>query len=119
MGGAVQAIEAGFYQDEIAEAAYRISKGIEDSTRPIIGVNKFATDTDDEIEIQHIEEHAVRRQLDRLEALRENRDDDAVTKALRDVEDAARGSDNLLYPMKEALRLCATLGEVSHTRRAV
>jgi methylmalonyl-CoA mutase N-terminal domain/subunit len=119
MGGAVQAIEAGFYQDEIAEAAYRIAKGIEGGTRTVVGVNKFETSADDEVEIQHIEEQAVRRQLDRLEELRANRDDAAVTKALQAVEGAARGTDNLLPSMKEALRLGATLGEVSNTLRSV
>jgi methylmalonyl-CoA mutase, N-terminal domain len=119
MGGAVQAIEQGFYQDEIAEAAYRIARGIEDGTRTIVGVNKFETADDDEVEIQHIEEQAVKRQLDRLAELRRTRDDDAVQKALNDVEDAARGTDNLLYPMKEALRARATLGEVSNTLRSI
>src|SRR5437899_5538617 len=52
MGGAVQAIEAGVYQDEIAEAAYRIAQGIEAGTRVIVGVNKFASERDDEVEIQ-------------------------------------------------------------------
>jgi methylmalonyl-CoA mutase, N-terminal domain len=119
MSGAVQAIEAGFYQDEIAEAAYRIAKGIEQGTRTVVGVNKFSTEQDDEVEIQAIEEHAVRRQLERLKELKQNRDNDGVTKRLKDVEDAARGTDNLLYPMKEALRARATLGEVSDTLRSV
>jgi methylmalonyl-CoA mutase N-terminal domain/subunit len=119
MGGAVQAIEAGFYQDEIAEAAYKISRGIEDGTRTVVGVNKFAGQQDDEVEIQHIEEQAVKRQLDRLNELRSNRESDAVTNALKAVEDAAQGTDNLLPPMKEALRLRATLGEVSNTLRTV
>jgi methylmalonyl-CoA mutase N-terminal domain/subunit len=119
MGGAVQAIEQGFYQDEIAEAAYRIAQGIEDGSRTIVGVNKFETRDDDEVEIQRIEEQAVKRQLDRLRDLKANRDNDAVAKALRDVEDAARGTDNLLHPMKEALRRRATLGEVSNTLRSV
>jgi methylmalonyl-CoA mutase N-terminal domain/subunit len=82
-------------------------------------VNKFAGQQDDEVEIQHIEEQAVKRQLDRLNELRANRDSDAVTNALNAVEDAAQGTDNLLPPMKEALRLRATLGEVSNTLRAV
>src|SRR5947208_760378 len=87
MGGAVQAIEAGFFQDEIAEAAYRIAQGIEGGERPVVGVNKFVTDTDDEVEIQQIEEQAARRQVARTQELRKNRDNEAVTKALKDVED--------------------------------
>jgi methylmalonyl-CoA mutase, N-terminal domain len=119
MGGAVQAIEAGFYQDEIAEASYRISKGIEDGSRTVVGVNKFETSADDEVEIQRIEEQAVKRQLGRLGDLRANRDNEAVSKALTVIEDTARGTDNLLPPMKEALRLRATLGEVSNSLRSV
>jgi len=119
MGGAVQAIEAGFYQDEIAEASYRISKGIEDGSRTIVGVNKFETSTDDEVEIQRIEEQAVKRQLERLGDLRANRDNEAVSKALTVIEDTARGTENLLPPMREALRLRATLGEVSNSLRSV
>jgi methylmalonyl-CoA mutase, N-terminal domain len=119
MGGAVQAIEAGFYQDEIAEASYRISKGIEDGSRTVVGVNKFETSADDEVEIQRIEEQAVKRQLGRLGDLRANRDNGAVSKALTVIEDTARGADNLLPPMKEALRLRATLGEVSNSLRSV
>jgi methylmalonyl-CoA mutase N-terminal domain/subunit len=119
MGGAVQAIEAGFFQDEIAEAAYRITQGIEQGSRPVVGVNKFVTQDDDEVEIQQIEEQAAQRQIQRTQELRKNRDNEAVQKALKDVEDAARGTDNVLYPMKEALRLRATLGEVSDTLRSV
>jgi methylmalonyl-CoA mutase N-terminal domain/subunit len=84
----VQAIEAGFFQDEIAEAAYVISQGIEDGPPVLVGVNRFA-------------------------------DDAAVERALKDVEAAGGGTDNLLYPMKDALRTRATLGEVSDTPRSV
>jgi methylmalonyl-CoA mutase, N-terminal domain len=119
MGGAVQAIEAGFFQDEIAEAAYKIAQGIEQGTRPVVGVNKFVTQDDDEVEIQQIEEQAAHRQIERVKELRKNRDNDAVQKALQNLEATARGTDNLLYPMKEALRLRATLGEVSDTLRSV
>jgi methylmalonyl-CoA mutase N-terminal domain/subunit len=119
MGGAVQAIEAGFFQDEIGEAAYRISQGIEDGSRVVVGVNRFASERDDEVEVQTIEEHAVKRQVERLGELRTNRDKGAVERALKDVERTAKASDNLLFPMKEALRARATLGEVSDTLRSV
>jgi methylmalonyl-CoA mutase N-terminal domain/subunit len=119
LGGAVQAIEAGFFQDEIAEAAYRISRGIEDGTRVIVGVNNYVSEQDDEVEIQQIEEHAMKRQVERLQKLRERRDNAAVERALKEVKSAARDTDNLLAPMKEALRARATLGEVSDTLRAV
>jgi methylmalonyl-CoA mutase N-terminal domain/subunit len=119
MGGAVQAIEAGFYQDEIADAAYRIAQGIESGERPIVGVNKFTTEEADEVEIQQIEEQAAKRQVKRLTELKKSRDNDAVKQRLKEIEDAAKGTDNLLYPMKEALRARATLGEVSDTLRGI
>jgi methylmalonyl-CoA mutase N-terminal domain/subunit len=118
MGGAVQAIEQGFYQDEIHEAAFRIHQGVESGERVVVGVNRY-TDPDDEIEIQAIDEEEVLRQVGRVRRLRRERDDQAVRAALDAVEEAARGTDNLLYPMKEALRARATLGEVSETLRRV
>jgi methylmalonyl-CoA mutase N-terminal domain/subunit len=118
MGGAVQAIEVGFYQNEIHEAAYRIQRGVESGHRVVVGVNRFV-DPDDEVEIQTIDEEEVRRQQDRVRELRERRDQSAVDAALKEVEETARGTDNLLPPMKEALRVRATLGEVSDVLRAV
>jgi methylmalonyl-CoA mutase N-terminal domain/subunit len=84
----------------------------------VVGVNRYA-DPDDEIEIQAIDEEEVLRQVGRVRRLRRERDDQAVRAALEKVEEAARGTDNLLYPMKEALRARATLGEVSETLRRV
>jgi methylmalonyl-CoA mutase N-terminal domain/subunit len=118
MGGAVAAIEAGFYQDEIHEAAFRITKGVEDGSRVVVGVNRFV-DPDDETPIQTIDEEGVRRQVQQLHDLRARRDDAAVQRALQAIEETARGADNLLYPMKEALRARATLGEVSDVLRRV
>ena len=118
MGGAVQAIEQGFYQDEIHESAFRIHRAVESGERPVVGVNVYA-DVDDETEIQVIDEEEVLRQVGRVRRLRRERDDAAVKAGLDAVEEAARGSDNLLYPMKEALRARATLGEVSDVLRRV
>jgi methylmalonyl-CoA mutase, N-terminal domain len=119
MGGAVAAIEAGFYQDEIADAAYRIQKGIESGERIVVGVNRFMDDGGAEPEIQRIGEEEVAGQLARVRALRASRDSVAVERALTDVRTTARGSGNLLPSMREALRLRATLGEVSDVLRGV
>jgi methylmalonyl-CoA mutase, N-terminal domain len=118
MGGAVQAIDAGFYQDEIHEAAFRIHRAVESGDRVVVGVNRYV-DPDDETEIQGIDEEEVLRQVGRVRRLRRERDDRAVREALDAVEEAAGGPDNLLYPMKEALRARATLGEVSDRLRRV
>jgi methylmalonyl-CoA mutase N-terminal domain/subunit len=119
MGGAVAAIEAGWIQGEIHDAAFRIQQGIESGERVIVGVNRFVEETEEPVEIQKLDEEQVRRQSERLRELREGRDNAAVEAALKEIEETARGSDNLLPPMREALRLRATLGEVSDALRGV
>ena len=119
MGGAVAAIEAGFYQDEIHEAAFKIQQGIESGDRVVVGVNRFEDPEGNAVEIQRIDEAEVTKQIERVRQLRAERDQIAVDRALRAVEGAARGTDNLLPPMKEALRDRATLGEVSDVLRGV
>jgi methylmalonyl-CoA mutase N-terminal domain/subunit len=117
MGGAVAAIEAGFYQDEIHEAAFRIQQGIESGERVLVGVNRFREAEDPSVELQQIAQGELERQIDRVREMRADRDGAEVERRLGAVEDAARGTDNLLYPMKEALRARATLGEVSDALR--
>jgi methylmalonyl-CoA mutase, N-terminal domain len=119
MGGAVEAIEAGFYQDEIADAAFRIQQGIETGERVVVGVNGFEDPEEQPVRIQTIGQEEVARQVERLRALRASRDQGAVDRALEEVETAARGTANLLPPMKVALRARATLGEVSDVLRGV
>jgi methylmalonyl-CoA mutase N-terminal domain/subunit len=119
MGGAVEAIEAGFYQDEIAEAAFEIQRGIESGQRVVVGVNGFEDPEERSVEIQVIGEEEVAGQIDRLRHLRASRDQAAVDRALAEVGSAARGTANLLPPMKAALGARATLGEVSDVLRGV
>jgi methylmalonyl-CoA mutase N-terminal domain/subunit len=119
MGGAVAAIEAGFYQEQIADAAFRIQQGIESGERVIVGVNRFVDAEERAVELQRVSDEDVRMQIDRLRKLRADRDFGAVSQGLDAVERAARGTENLLPPMKEALRARATLGEVSDVLRAV
>ncbi|MDP9327972.1 MAG: methylmalonyl-CoA mutase family protein [Actinomycetota bacterium] len=119
MGGAVAAIEAGFYQDEIHEAAFRIQRGIEDGSRVIVGVNRFREPEDVPLDLQRIDETETAKQIERTKALRASRDQQAVEAALAAVRETAAGTENLLPPMKEALRARATLGEVSDVLREV
>ena len=119
MGGAVAAIEAGFYQDEIHEAAFRIQKAIETGERVVVGVNRFVDETAKPVELQRISEEETAGQIERLRALRASRDQAAVDAALSRVEETARGTGNLLPPMREALAARATLGEVSDALRTV
>jgi len=119
MGGAVAAIEAGYYQEQIHDAAFAIQKGIESGERVIVGVNRFVDAEEKPVELQRISQDEVRMQVERLKELRTSRDDQAVAAGLAAVGDAARGIDNLLPPMKEALRARATLGEISDVLRDV
>jgi methylmalonyl-CoA mutase N-terminal domain/subunit len=119
MGGAVEGIEAGFQQDEIMEAAYSYAKSIDDDERTIVGVNKFKVDNEPEPELFPISPELEREQKQRVAAFKANRDIAAVQARLAEVKAAAAGTDNVLYPMKEALRAGATLGEVSDALREV
>jgi len=119
VGGAVHAIEAGFYQDEIHEAAFRIQQGIESGERVVVGVNRFVDAEEQPVELQRISEAEVSRQVERVRTLRTERDQRSVDAALAEVGETARGTGNLLPPMKEALRARATLGEVSDALRGV
>jgi methylmalonyl-CoA mutase N-terminal domain/subunit len=119
MGGAVAAIEAGFYQDEIHEAAFAIQQGIESGERVVVGVNRFEDPDERPIELQNLGADEVARQVERLRRLRAERDAATVSAALAAVEETAAGTQNLLPPIKEALRVRATLGEVSDVLRRV
>ncbi|MEO8829528.1 acyl-CoA mutase large subunit family protein [Lapillicoccus sp.] len=118
-GGAVAAIEEGFQKSEIERSAYRIALEIDHKERTIVGVNRFTVDVEDPYEPMRVDPQIEREQVARLAALRADRDSDAVAAALVAIQDAARGTANLLYPMKEALRLRATGGEVAHALREV
>ena len=119
MGGSVAAIEAGWMQDEIHESAYRIQRQVEDGDRAMVGVNRYAEADEEVVEIQAIDESEVEAQKERVRKLRAERDQGAVEAALERVTETARGTGNLLDPMKEALRSRATLGEVSDALREV
>jgi methylmalonyl-CoA mutase, N-terminal domain len=119
MGGAVAAIEAGFYQDEIHESAFRMQQAIEAGDRVVVGVNRFQVGEAPPPELQRIGDEEVERQLGRIRELRARRDGEAVRRALDAVKETAAGTGNVLPPMKEALRARATLGEVSDVLRGV
>jgi methylmalonyl-CoA mutase N-terminal domain/subunit len=117
MGGSVAAIEAGYLQDEIEQAAFAYAKAVDDGEKVIVGVNKYVEDGGQPAEVFPIDPGLQAEQAERVRRLRTARDQSAVDAALGDVAAAARGSQNLLVPMKEALRRLATLGEVSDVLR--
>ena len=119
MGGAVAAIEAGFMQDEIERAAYAYAKAIDDGEKIVIGVNKFTDEAVEADDVFPIDPELQKAQIARTRSVRAERDQPAVEAALDDVRAAAKGTQNLLVPMREALRRMATLGEVSDVLRDV
>ncbi len=118
-GGAVRAIEQGFQKSEIERSAYRVALEIDNSERTVVGVNKYTIDVEEEYDPLRVDPAIESEQRERLAALRAERDNDAVKAALAAMQEAARGTDNVLYPMREALRLRATGGEVAHALREV
>jgi methylmalonyl-CoA mutase N-terminal domain/subunit len=117
-GSAVDAIEAGFQKREIEASAYRIAQEIDSAQRTVIGVNKFVLDAEEPYEPLRVDPAIEADQAERLAELRRTRDSAEVQRALDALRVAARGSENLLYPMKDALRARATVGEVCHALRA-
>ena len=117
MGGAVAAIEARFMQEEIESAAYSFAKAVDDGEKVVVGVNKFTDAEGEPAEVFPIDITLQQTQIDRTRSVRASRDEAAVQRALADVAETAKGDGNLLVPMKEALRLMATLGEVADVLR--
>ena len=119
LGGAVAAIEQGYQMDEIEQAAYEYTKSIDDDERVLVGVNKFAETQERDPEVFPIDPALQAGQIARLKEFKANRDHALVQARLDEVKAAARGTQNLLYPMREALQANATLGEVSDALREV
>ncbi len=119
MGGAVAAIEQGFQKSEIERSAYEVTKGIDSGERVVVGVNRYQSTQEDRYEPLRVDPSIEADQRERLRVLRDKRDNAAVDKALAELRQAAQGTDNVLYPMRDALRALATVGEVSNALREV
>ena len=118
-GGAVAAIEQGYQKGEIERSAYRIALQIDSGERVVVGLNRFATTDDEPFAPLRVDPAIEAEQGVRLAALRAGRDQDAVDRALEALRQAASGTDNVLWPLREALVARATVGEVSHALRQV
>jgi methylmalonyl-CoA mutase N-terminal domain/subunit len=112
LGGAVAAVEAGFIQGEIEQAAFRYQQEIESGERVLVGVNRYVEEESEPIELLRIDPEAERRQLERTARVRAERDAAETARTLEEVRRVARGNENLLPPMREALRARATVGEI-------
>jgi methylmalonyl-CoA mutase N-terminal domain/subunit len=119
MGGTLRAIELGYVQQEIQNAAYEFQQGVDREENVVVGVNRFHTEEKKAIPIQRIDEALEARQVERVRALRQRRDKPAWESAIRSVEEAARNGANLMPHIIHAVESYCTVGEISDALRRV
>jgi methylmalonyl-CoA mutase N-terminal domain/subunit len=117
LGGAVAAVEQGFVQGEIELASFQYQQQVESGERVIVGVNRFQEAEEEPIELHRLDPEAERRQLERTARVRAERNRADAEQALADVRSVAAGEQNLLVPMREALRARCTVGEICEALR--
>jgi methylmalonyl-CoA mutase, N-terminal domain len=119
MGGAVSAIEQGYMQDEIASSSYAYQQGIEDGSKIIVGVNKFTVQEKPMENLFTVDDSIRTTQIEKLNALKASRDNAKVKQLLLNIEIAARGTENVMPRILEAVEAYATLGEIADVMRGV
>jgi methylmalonyl-CoA mutase, N-terminal domain len=117
LGGAVEAIEQGFTQHAIEDAAFEYERQVEAAERVVVGVNRFAEGEEEAIELHTLDPEAERRQVERTQRVRAERDAARAEAALAAVRECARGSESLLPPVREALAAMCTVGEICDALR--
>jgi methylmalonyl-CoA mutase N-terminal domain/subunit len=119
LGGAMAAIEKGFYQSEIAAASYQLQREIEKKERVVVGVNEFKTKEELKIKPLKYDPDSEKKIVASLKSFRDQRNNAAVSKALDEVKRAAEANLNLVVPIFEAVKLYATVGEICRVLRDV
>jgi methylmalonyl-CoA mutase N-terminal domain/subunit len=119
MGGAIPAIEKGFFQKEIADSAYRYQREIDEKKRTIVSVNDFATQEECSINLLRVDPKVEKEQVARVQRLRRERDNRKVEKALEKLHHAADRDENLMPTIIDAVKVYATLGEITEVMRKV
>ncbi|MBI3474941.1 MAG: methylmalonyl-CoA mutase family protein [Acidobacteria bacterium] len=119
MGGMLKAIERGFVQQEIQNAAYKYQQAVDKHEAIVVGVNQFHIDGEKAVPTQHIDEDLERKQVERLRAVRAKRDPGPWKAALQGVEDAAKSTENLMPKILAAVEAYATVGEISDAMRHI
>ena len=119
MGGMLKAIERGYIQQEIQNAAYEYQQAVDDESAVVVGVNRFELEQEKPIPIQRIDETLEAKQVQRVRALRAKRDESAWRAALAGVEDGARSGANLMPRILAAVEANATVGEIADAMRRV
>jgi methylmalonyl-CoA mutase N-terminal domain/subunit len=119
LGGTLSAIEAGYQQRQIQESAYQVQRAVENGSKIVVGVNKYRDEETTTPALQKIDPEGERRQCERVQKVRADRDPAAWKTALDRLEVCARGQENLLPPMIEAVKAYATVGEICDRLRSV
>ena len=119
MGGMIKAIEAGFPMREIAEASARYQRELEERKRYMVNVNVYEPQEEQDVEIHRVDPEISRRQIERLKELKEKRDNTLVERRLEELREAARGTENTMYPILEAVRAYATVQEICYALKEI
>ncbi len=119
LGGMLKAVERGYVQQEIQNAAYEYQRAVESGEATVVGVNRFAQDAGKAVPIQRIDESLERKQVERVRALRSRRDPGPWKQAMNAIEAAARSGENLMPRILAAVETYATVGEISDAMRGV
>jgi len=119
LGGTLAAIEAGYQQRQIQEAAYQVQRAVESGSKVVVGVNKFRDEETATPSLEKLDPEGERRQVESVRRVRAERDPAAWEAAMNRLEECARGDANLLPPMIEAVKAYATVGEVCDRLRSV
>jgi methylmalonyl-CoA mutase N-terminal domain/subunit len=119
MGGMIKAIEAGFPMREIAEASARYQRELEEEKRYMVNVNVYEPQEEQDVEIHRVDPEISWRQIERLKELKEKRDNALVERRLEELKEAARGTQNTMYPILEAVRTYATVQEICDALKEV
>ncbi len=119
MGGMLAAVEKGYVQREIQQAAFEFQQAVEQGEQVVVGVNRFSLPTEDAVPVLRIDAEIERAQVERLQRLRARRDADGVRRALARVGEVARSQENLMPPILEAVEAYATVGEIAEALRRV
>jgi len=119
LGGVLPAIERGFFQKEIGEAAYRYQREIDEHKRVVVGINEYADARPPRIPLLAMDPQGLERQVDRLDQVRAQRDNGRVGQALDRLRIAAQGTENMMPHILEGVRAYATLGEIVGVMREV
>jgi methylmalonyl-CoA mutase N-terminal domain/subunit len=119
LGGAVEAIKSGYFQDEIAHSAYEIQKDIENGDSVVVGINKFQTTAEQNLNTLKIDKSMIARQLSRLKEVKLQRDGSRVSEALNQLDIAAQSENNIMPYIINCVECYTTLGEISDCLRGV